>query len=85
MAEQFLLMKTILNMRSWYNVQEQKVDANKVINYLSQELVQVVQSKAILQATVDDLAVENQKLKELVKAYEEKEKLEGGEKDGKRV
>jgi cell shape-determining protein MreC len=75
MAEQFLFMKAILNMRSWCNVQEQKVDANKVINYLSQELAQVVKGKAILQATADDLAVENQKLKELVKAYEEKEKL----------
>lgn len=55
--------------------EQMQVDPNKVIEFLSAEVARLSREKAIVQATAEQLVEENKTLKELVAAYEDKEKL----------
>lgn len=58
------------------NQQEIKIDANKVINNLTQQIALLSKEMAVLQVTNDDLRGLNGKQSDLIKAYEDKENAE---------
>jgi len=55
--------------------QEVQVDANRVIDALLGDVTRLTKEKALMRAQNEQLVEENEALKDLAQAYEDKEKL----------